>query len=491
MPTPPLCSTQRSRVRSMRACAAESSRKPAGTRSRCSNCRMTWMRRSSPSESAPSTPSRSPGVSSGDSSDASTQLPAATRQLMLIAAADPSGDVTLLWRAATRVGIPVDAVVPAQESGLLELGAQVRFRHPLMRSAIYRAATGEDRRKAHEVLAESMIGDADSDYLAWHRAEAADGLDEASPPSSRASAVRAQARGGWAAAAAFLTRSMELTPDPGRRAPTGARRRARPPAGWSHRRGARHARRSPRSDRSATSMTRARNCSELRSRSRPPAAGRLRRCCFSRRSGSSRWMPRWHGRRISMRSPPPSSPGASRTAVARSTTWRRRSSTRTGAKRGHRFPPPANCCSTDSRRSSKTATPPGSRCSAAHSSRYGPSEFDDEDALAVALAGVPGGTGGRRRRQLARAHGSTCPTRATGRSARHVAHRPHRAVHRRAVHRGSRRRARAGRRGGSRDDGHGHRSESAHRVPASRLERQRDRSSRADRRQPQRRLGAR
>jgi hypothetical protein len=74
------------------------------------------------------------------------QLPAPTRQLMLIAAAEPSGDVTLLWRAATRLGIPADAVVPAQETGLLELGAQVRFRHPLMRSAVYRAATERDRR---------------------------------------------------------------------------------------------------------------------------------------------------------------------------------------------------------------------------------------------------------------------------------------------------------------------------------------------------------
>ena len=137
---------------------------------------------------------------------------------MLIAAAEPSGDVTLLWRAATLLGIPVDAVVPAQEAGLLELGAQVRFRHPLMRSAVYRAASERDRRRAHEVLAEAMIGDSDSDYRAWHRAEAADGLDEAVAAELEVSAVRAQARGGWTAAAAFLSRSMELTPDPGQRA---------------------------------------------------------------------------------------------------------------------------------------------------------------------------------------------------------------------------------------------------------------------------------
>lgn len=145
-------------------------------------------------------------------------LPEPTRQLMLIAAAEPSGDVTVLWRAAALLGIPADAVEPAQEAGLLELGARVRFRHPLMRSAVYRAASERDRRRAHEVLAEAMSGDADSDYLAWHRAAAAAGLDEGIAAELEGSAVRAQARGGWAAAAAFLTRSMELTPDPRERA---------------------------------------------------------------------------------------------------------------------------------------------------------------------------------------------------------------------------------------------------------------------------------
>ncbi|GAA1957759.1 helix-turn-helix transcriptional regulator [Microbacterium deminutum] len=145
-------------------------------------------------------------------------LPAATRQLMLIAAAEPIGDVTLLWRAATRLGIPEDAAIPAQDAGMFELGAQVRFRHPLMRSAVYRAASETDRRRAHEVLAEAMIGDADADCLAWHRAEAVAGLDDRVAGELEIAAVRAQARGGWAAAAAFLTRSMELTADPGLRA---------------------------------------------------------------------------------------------------------------------------------------------------------------------------------------------------------------------------------------------------------------------------------
>lgn len=145
-------------------------------------------------------------------------LPAATRELMLIAAAEPMGDVTLLWRAATLSAIPLDAVEPAQEAGLLELGGQVRFRHPLMRSAVYRAAPERDRRRAHQVLAEAMIGDTNADCLAWHRGEAASGLDEVVAAELDIAAARAQARGGWTAAAAFLTRSMELTPDPGHRA---------------------------------------------------------------------------------------------------------------------------------------------------------------------------------------------------------------------------------------------------------------------------------
>jgi DNA-binding CsgD family transcriptional regulator/tetratricopeptide (TPR) repeat protein len=145
-------------------------------------------------------------------------LPAATRELLLIAAAEPLGDVTLLWRAATLAAIPVAAVEPAQDAGLLELGGQVRFRHPLMRSAVYRAAAERDRRRAHQVLAEAMIGDANAECMVWHRGEAASGLDDVVATELELAAARAQTRGGWRAAAAFLTRSMELTPDPGQRA---------------------------------------------------------------------------------------------------------------------------------------------------------------------------------------------------------------------------------------------------------------------------------
>ncbi|MDR6906590.1 DNA-binding CsgD family transcriptional regulator [Agromyces sp. 3263] len=145
-------------------------------------------------------------------------LPAATRELLLIAAAEPMGDVSLLWRAATLSAIPVDAIEPAQDAGLVELGGQVRFRHPLMRSAIYRAATERDRRRAHRILADAMVGDGNADCLAWHRGVAASGLDDVVAGDLELAAARAQVRGGWTAAAAFLARSMELTPDPEQRA---------------------------------------------------------------------------------------------------------------------------------------------------------------------------------------------------------------------------------------------------------------------------------
>ncbi|MCI0158852.1 AAA family ATPase [Leifsonia shinshuensis] len=146
------------------------------------------------------------------------RLPADTRRLLLIAAADPSGDVALLWRAAQRIGVPAAAVAPAQEAGLLELGAQVRFRHPLLRSAVVRAATDGERRAAHSALAEAVVGEGEADYRAWHRAQAALGVDGEIAAELEAAADRARARGGWAAAASFLTRSTELTPDPAARA---------------------------------------------------------------------------------------------------------------------------------------------------------------------------------------------------------------------------------------------------------------------------------
>jgi DNA-binding CsgD family transcriptional regulator len=145
-------------------------------------------------------------------------LPAGTRQLLLVAAAEPAGEPVLVWRAADRLGIGVAEATPAVAAGLLEFGARVRFRHPLVRSAVYRAAAVEDHRRVHEALAQATDPDVDPDRRAWHRAQAAPGPDENVASELERSAGRAQRRGGVAAAAAFLERATELTPDPARRA---------------------------------------------------------------------------------------------------------------------------------------------------------------------------------------------------------------------------------------------------------------------------------
>jgi DNA-binding CsgD family transcriptional regulator len=145
-------------------------------------------------------------------------LPAETRRLLQLAAADPSGDQSLVWRAARRLGIPVQAGAPAMEAGLVEFGAQVRFRHPLARSAAYRSASLPGRQEMHAALAEVTDPQADPDRRAWHRAQAAPGPDEEVAAELERSAGRAQARGGLAAAAAFLARSVTLTADPARHA---------------------------------------------------------------------------------------------------------------------------------------------------------------------------------------------------------------------------------------------------------------------------------
>ena len=145
-------------------------------------------------------------------------LPAQTRRLLLVAAADPTGDPGLVWRAAGELGIPVPAATPAAEAGLAEFGARVRFRHPLVRSAVYRAASHQERQDAHHALAAATAPQTDPDRRAWHRAQSAPGPDEQVAGELERSAGRAQARGGLAAAAAFLERAALLTPEPGRRA---------------------------------------------------------------------------------------------------------------------------------------------------------------------------------------------------------------------------------------------------------------------------------
>jgi DNA-binding CsgD family transcriptional regulator len=145
-------------------------------------------------------------------------LPAATRRLMLVAAAEPAGEPALVWRAAERLGIGVEAVGPAGDAGLLTIGERVTFRHPLVRSAVYRAASPQERRAVHEALGAATDPRADPDRRAWHRAQATLGPDEEVASELADSASRAQARGGLAAAAAFLERSAALTIDPARRA---------------------------------------------------------------------------------------------------------------------------------------------------------------------------------------------------------------------------------------------------------------------------------
>jgi DNA-binding CsgD family transcriptional regulator len=145
-------------------------------------------------------------------------LPAPSRQLLLLAAADPSGDPALILRAAGRLGLPApEAAELAADAGLAEFGDRVRFRHPLVRSAAYQSAPATERRQVHAALAAETDPQSDPDRRAWHRAQAAAGPDENVAAELEASAGRAQARGGLAAAAAFLERSVRLTPDPGRR----------------------------------------------------------------------------------------------------------------------------------------------------------------------------------------------------------------------------------------------------------------------------------
>jgi DNA-binding CsgD family transcriptional regulator len=144
-------------------------------------------------------------------------LPGATRRLLLAAAADPVGDVPLLIRVTERLGIGADAATPAQSAGLIELGPRVRFRHPLVRSAAYRASGAGDRQNVHRALAELTDPESDPDRRAWHLAHATTGWDESVAHELERSAARAQSRGGVAAAAAFLRRAAELTPDPAAR----------------------------------------------------------------------------------------------------------------------------------------------------------------------------------------------------------------------------------------------------------------------------------
>jgi DNA-binding CsgD family transcriptional regulator len=143
-------------------------------------------------------------------------LPSDTQRLLLVAAAEPVGDPVLVWRAAGRLGIAVQAA--ADTDGLLTIAARVTFRHPLVRSAVYRAASPEERQTVHRALADATDPEVDPDRRAWHLAQATPGFDEDVASELERSASRAQARGGLSAAAAFLERATTLTLDPVRRA---------------------------------------------------------------------------------------------------------------------------------------------------------------------------------------------------------------------------------------------------------------------------------
>jgi hypothetical protein len=142
-------------------------------------------------------------------------LPEEGRLLLLLVSAEPVDDPLVVWRAAERLGIGPSAA--DETDGLLAIGERVAFLHPLVRSAVYRSASAQERRAVHRALAEVTDARADADRRAWHLAAGAAGPDEEVASELERSAGRAQARGGLAAAAAFLRRSVALTQDPARR----------------------------------------------------------------------------------------------------------------------------------------------------------------------------------------------------------------------------------------------------------------------------------
>ena len=285
------------------------------------------------------------------------QLSDPARRLLLLAAAEPVGDPLLLWRAAERLGIR--AAPSSEESdGLLSIGRHVTFRHPLVRSAVYRSASTEQRQAVHLALAEATDREADPDRRAWHLAAAAPGPDEAVAVELENSAGRAQARGGLAAAGAFLERSVALSADPERRA-----ERALAAAEASLNAGAyesalrAHGRRGGKpARRVATRPPRA--AARRRPRTLNTVAATLRRCCCAPRRPSSRSIRSSHARRTW-------TPGARRCSPV---SWPRPAISTTSPERLGERPPrpsqcgPATCCSTASRRCSPPSDPRRRRC---------------------------------------------------------------------------------------------------------------------------------
>ena len=214
-----------------------------------------------------------------------TKLPRDARRLLLIAAADPLGDPALVWRAAQGLGITESAGHAVESEGLLSLEEVVAFRHPLVRSAVYGAASPNERHEAHRALADATDPQIDPDRRAWHRAQAASVPDEELASELERSAARAQARGGFAAAAAFLERAATLTPAPARRA-----QRALVAAQTKFRAGALDdgsvCSLRPGRARSTNSITRESSCSARRSRSSQRTAEMRPSCCSAPPAGS-------------------------------------------------------------------------------------------------------------------------------------------------------------------------------------------------------------
>ena len=145
-------------------------------------------------------------------------LPEETRRLLQLAAADPSGDPSAGVAGGGTAGDPGPGIGAGGGAGLVEFGARVRFRHPLVRSAAYRSAPVQQMQEMHRALAEATDPAADPDRRAWHRAQAAPGRMRTSRRSWSGRRAGRRRRGGLAAAAAFLERAALLTPEPARRA---------------------------------------------------------------------------------------------------------------------------------------------------------------------------------------------------------------------------------------------------------------------------------
>ncbi|MEU4556943.1 AAA family ATPase [Actinoplanes sp. NPDC023936] len=146
------------------------------------------------------------------------RLPAQARRFLLVASADPTGDPVVVWRAARHLGLDPVAASHGVDAGLIQIDIRIRFRHPLVRSAIYESATVDDRRAVHDALAVATDPLVDPERRAWHAAQAAAEPDEQLADELERLANRARSRGGLAASGAFLEQAAALTPDTGSQA---------------------------------------------------------------------------------------------------------------------------------------------------------------------------------------------------------------------------------------------------------------------------------